>query len=211
MAAVEDQSAAEPTSEGFTTSDEFSDEEADDWSVGLVGDAHYIWLDISRLPRIDQYHPLIQTAQDAVTTGSDIKQVVYYVASANALNNANDIFADESGANQQGLFRDEIDRAVAFYQGGFTPGTPKDYSQLIATEVVQVQFRYFDGTDWQSQWDSVENEGFPTAVEISIVVDSNPEADPAGSSNRIDGRFERYRSVVHLPLAEIVEEDEDEL
>ena len=216
-AAIEAQSEASPSSENdsesFTTSEEFLDEEeTDDWSVGLVGDSNYIWLDISRLPRIDQYHPLIQTAQDAVTTGSDIKQVVYYVASAGGRNSSNDILADESSANRQGLFRDEIDRAVAFYQGSFTPGTPKDYSQLVATEVVQVQFRYFDGTDWQDQWDSVENEGFPSAVEINILVDSNPQDDPTGSNNRNDGRFERYRSVVHLPLAEIEEEeDEDEL
>ena len=216
-AAIEAQSEASPSSEdgseSFTTSEDVLDEEeTDDWSVGLVGDSNYIWLDISRLPRIDQYHPLIQTAQDAVTTGSDIKQVVYYVASASGRNNSNDILADESSANRQGLFRDEIDRAVAFYQGSFTPGTPKDYSQLVATEVVQVQFRYFDGTDWQDQWDSVENEGFPSAVEINILVDSNPQDDPTGSNNRNDGRFERYRSVVHLPLAEIEEEeDEDEL
>ena len=216
-AAIEAQSEASPSSEdgseSFTTSEDVLDEEeTDDWSVGLVGDSNYIWLDISRLPRIDQYHPLIQTAQDAVTTGSDIKQVVYYVASASGRNNSNDILADESSANRQGLFRDEIDRAVAFYQGSFTPGTPKDYSQLVATEVVQVQFRYFDGTDWQDQWDSVENEGFPSAVEINILVDSNPQGDLAGSNDRNDGRFERYRSVVHLPLAEIEEEeDEDEL
>jgi hypothetical protein len=209
-AAVEAQTAPQSAAEGFTSGEVDSEEESDDWSVGLVGDANYIWLDISRLPRIDQYHPLIQTAQDAVTTGSDIKQVVYYVASASAQNSSNDFFADESGANQQGLFRDEIDRAVAFYQGGFAPGTPQDYSQLIATEVVQIQFRYFDGTDWQSQWDSVENEGFPAAVEVSIVVDTNPQAGQAASNLQNEGRFERYRSVVHLPLAEIQPEDEDE-
>ena len=198
--------------QGSTSGEEDSEEEEEevDWSVGLVGDASYIWLDISRLPRIDQYHPLIQTAQDAVTTGSDIKQVVYYIASTAGRNNSNDILAEESAGQRRGLFRDEVDRAVSFYQGGFTPGTPKDYSQLIATEVVQLQFRYFDGTAWQTQWDSVEREGFPSAVEIYILVDSNPEGDPTEPTNEDDGRFERYRSVVHLPLAEIEEEDEDE-
>jgi len=199
--------------QGSTSSEEdlAEEEEAEvDWSVGLVGDANYIWLDISRLPRIDQYHPLIQTAQDAVTTGSDIKQVVYYIASTAGRNNSNDILAEESSGRRRGLFRDEIDRAVAFYQGGLTPGTPKEYSQLIALEVVQLQFRYFDGTAWQTQWDSVESEGFPSAVEIFILVDSNPQADPTEPTGEDDGRYERYRSVVHLPLAEIEEEDEDE-
>ncbi len=205
---AQSQTQSQPDTEEFTSSDDVSDEEEVDWSVGLVGDANFIMLDISRLPRIDQYHPLIQTAQDAVTTGSDIKQVVYYVAAVGGQTGANNVLVDESNVNRRGLFRDEIDRAVAFYQGGTNPGTPKDYSQLIATEVVQIQFRYFDGTDWQSQWDSTENAGFPSAVEINIVVDTSPLADPTNAYQN-DGRFENYRSVVHLPLAEI-EEEEDE-
>ncbi len=214
QAAVEAQQAQQSqgssTSEEFTSTDDGSDEEEVDWSVGLVGDSNFIMLDISRLPRIDQYHPLIQTAQDAVTTGSDIKQVVYYVAATGGQNRSNNVLVDESTTNRQGLFRDEIDRAVAFYQGGTNPGSPKEYSQLIANEIVRIQFRYFDGTDWQSQWDSVENEGFPSAVEVNIVVDTSPLADPTNNYQN-DGRFEQYRSVVHLPLAEIEEEeDEDE-
>ena len=202
-------STSPTTSDDFTSSDDIADEEVDEWSVGLVGDANFIMLDISRLPRIDQYHPLIQTAQDDVTTGSDIKQVVYYVAAVGGQDRSNNVLIEQSAANRQGLFRDEIDRAVAFYQGGINPGTPKEYSQLIANEIVRIQFRYFDGTDWLSQWDSAENAGFPSAVEVSIVVDTNPLADPTNNFQN-DGRFEQYRSVVHLPLAEIQEEDADE-
>ena len=209
QSAVESQSQATPATEGFTSTDDVAEEETVDWSVGLVGDSNFIMLDISRLPRIDQYHPLIQTAQDAVTTGSDIKQIVYYVASSNRQNSSNNLLADESPTSRQGLFRDEIDRAVAFYQGGINPGTPQDYSQLVANEIVQLQFRYFDGTDWLQQWDSSENKGFPSAVEISIVVDTNLLAGPT-SNFQNDNRFENYRSVVHLPLAEIEEEENED-
>ena len=187
--------------------------EADDWSIGLIGESNYIWLDISRLPRIDQYHPLIQTAQDAVTTGSDIKQVLYYVAQGTGKNQS-DILqstsSDRSSRSQMGLFRDEIDRAVVFYQGGLDPATPQDYSQLVATEIVEISFRYFDGSDWQTQWDSSEENGFPTAVEINIVVDSTPQANFDGSGVQDGGRYERYRSVVHLPLAEIDDSEEED-
>ena len=188
--------------------------EEDDWSIGLIGQSNYIWLDISRLPRIDQYHPLIRTAQDDVRTGSDIKQVLYYVAESSGRNQSEVLQATDSGGSsrsQMGLFRDEIDRAVVFYQGGLDPATPKEYSQLVATEVVNISFRYFDGNDWQTQWDSTENNGFPPAVEINITVDSTPQADFDGSGFQQDGRYEQYRSVVHLPLAEIDDsEDEDE-
>lgn len=187
-------------------------DEQDDWSVGLVGQANFIHLDISRLPRVDQYHPLIQTARDDVVTGSDIKQVVYYIAPHSGRNESAVLQQSESNAttaNQLGLFRDEMDRAVAFYQGGIDLATPQDYSQLVAAEVVEISFRYFDGTEWLAQWDSTENGGFPTAVEINIAVDSNPQADPGRSLGQNDGRFERYRSVVHLPLAEIEEEDDE--
>jgi type II secretory pathway pseudopilin PulG len=203
-----------PSSPTFSNNSE--DESLDDsesWSIGLIGDANYIWLDISRLPRIDQYHPLIQTTQDAVTTGSDIKQVVYYVGSVAGQSNSGSATRDNRGA-QTGLIRDQIDRAVAFYQGGLDPTTPKEFSQLVAAEVVQIGFRYFDGQQWVSQWDSEEFGGFPTAVEVNVVIDSNPvdetPNDPDDFSNRDDGRFESYRSVVHLPLAEFTDEEEDD-
>ena len=212
---VLDEDVATPdVPETFDDGNDEAEVEEDDWSIGLIGESNYIWLDISRLPRIDQYHPLIQTAQDAVTTGSDIKQVLYYVAQGTGQNQSDVLQANASegsSRNQMGLFRDEIDRAVVFYQGGLDPATPQDYSQLVATEIVEISFRYFDGNDWQTQWDSTEDNGFPTAVEINIVVDSTPQIDFGGSGNRDEDRYERYRSVVHLPLAEIDDsEDEDE-
>lgn len=195
--------------------DETESEDAEDWSVGLIGNENYIWLDISRLPRIDQYHPLIQTAQDDVRTGSDIKQVVYYVGSVAGQSGggSSSVNVDSGQSDQTGLIRDEIDRAVAFYQGGLDPTSPKDFSQLVAAEVVQIQFRYFDAQQWVTQWDSGESESFPTAVEVSIVLDSNPFADRAGDiedvADRESGRFERYRIVVHLPLADSGDDEEE--
>ena len=100
---------------------------------------------------------------------------------------------------------------MVFYQGGLDPATPQEYSKLVANEVVEISFRYFNGTDWQTQWDSTEDNGFPTAVEINIAVDSTPLVSVDGSGGQDEGRYERYRSVVHLPLAEIDDsEDEDE-
>lgn len=203
-----------PTATGEFSTDAAStdDDETEGWSVGLVGDANYIWLDISRLPRIDQYHPLIRTAQDEVRTGSDIKQVVYYVGSVAPQNGAGSGSVNLEGA-QTGLIRDEIDRAVAFYQGGLDPTSPTEFSQLVAAEVVQIGFRYFDSQQWVTQWDSAESDTFPTAVEVSIVLDSNPLADRAGdvedAADLASGRFERFRIVVHLPLADSETENEE--
>lgn len=207
-----DDSNASNSGDLITGDEESDSDDSDNWSVGLVGDANYIWLDISRLPRIDQYHPLIQTAQDGVRTGSDIKQVVYYVGTVSPRSGAgsNSIHLE---ADHTGLIRDEIDRAVAFYQGAFDPTSPKDFSQMVAAEVVQIQFRFFDGQQWVTQWDSAENDAFPTAVEINIVLDSNPLADRVGdledAADQASGRFERYRSVVNLPLAGN-DDDQDE-
>ena len=77
-----DESLADPEAPALVDDVAVEEEELeeDDWSIGLIGEPNYIWLDISRLPRIDQYHPLIRTAQNDVATGSDIKQVLYYVA-----------------------------------------------------------------------------------------------------------------------------------
>lgn len=41
-------------------------------------------------------------------------------------------------------------------------------AELLAPEVLSVQFRYFDGADWVSQWDSAIQERLPSAVEVTL-------------------------------------------
>ena len=111
-----------------------------------------------------------------------------------------------------GLYRREIDRAVAAYMGDIQLlSAPDPFTKLVAAEVAQVQFRYFDGTDWKTSWDSVDEGGFPVAIEINLVVD--PARSSTNNTTYSYGGFDRqtmenFRTVVYLPVSEPVVEEE---
>ncbi len=76
--------------------------------------------------------------------------------------------------------------------------------------MIGIEFRYFDGEDWATEWDSDEAGGFPVAVEVTILVD-NERAVSGDLNYRMQADPETgtpYRTVVNLPVAEILEEEE---
>ena len=81
---------------------------------------------------------------------------------------------------------------------------------LIANEVVDISFQYFDGEEWQSEWDSIENGGFPVAIEVNIMID--PVRSASGSQDyTVDqsdpDEMQIFRTVVDLPVAEPIESE----
>lgn len=46
----------------------------------------------------------------------------------------------------------------------------KHAPQLLASEVTQLEFRYFDGQFWASQWDSRTSGSLPLAVEVAVAI-----------------------------------------
>ncbi len=170
----------------------------------LIGDSQSLVIDVSRLPRLDEYNPLVATQGAQVQLPSDVKAVCYFHSTQPPAQHEQ-LFSDLS--QRGGLYRRQIDRAVAAYRNDTgLVASPDDYSQLVAQEVHAVSFRYFDGTDWQSSWDSEEAGGFPTAVEVTLMIDPYRAADPdlAGDVDQMD----IYRTVIHLPAAEPQPESE---
>jgi len=47
---------------------------------------------------------------------------------------------------------------------------PNDDSVMLAPEVVDCRFRYFDGSSWSSQWNSLSRKSLPVAVEVTLEV-----------------------------------------
>jgi len=138
----------------------------------FIGASNFFSIDISRLPRIDQYHPSIRTAQESSNTLADVKTVSYFVSQSNGQNErrAANLIRTPQGRQTVtgGLFRRQIDRSVAKFEGLESTAEPDLYSELVAQEVVEVSFRYFDGASWFTQWDSEEKGGFPLAVEMYV-------------------------------------------
>ena len=207
------------TSSSSRTGDSEFEEEIEEPEVEgapvFIGASNFFSIDISRLPRIDEYHPSIRNAQERANTLADVKTVSYFVSPGNGPNqsqNANFIqVAQGQAAVTGGLFRRQIDRSVAKYEGLENTSVPDLHSELVANEVVEVSFRYFDGNNWFTNWDSEDMGGFPLAVGIYVLIDparaGSIGTGGSGSSSREN--LESYRAVVHIPAAEIVEEEDD--
>jgi type II secretory pathway pseudopilin PulG len=196
----------EPASEEDVETEPVIDEEAVAFRPSLVGSSNTIALDISRMPRMDQYN-----STEANQTQSDIKTLSYFFSPSAPSNSGSHNSIRLKGDNNGGLYRREVDRAVAaFNQDSGQVSTPDESSELLATEVSQIRFRYFDGEQWLNEWDSTELGGFPPAIEVVIAVDprrSNPTGRPA--THISDNIIVEYRTVVHLPAADIIEPDDE--
>jgi hypothetical protein len=112
--------------------------------------------------------------------------------------------------------RREMDRAVTSYlvnNGGI--GELGLYEELLAPEVVALEFRYFDGAELLDEWDSTAAKNLPLAVEISLAV-ANPNVDRAEAAMldiaTMSGEqgYRVYRLLVHLPAAKTLEQQEQE-
>lgn len=204
---------AAPGEEGEEQEDSgLIDEEQVSFRPAMLGSETVIMMDISRLPRLDQYNPMMATAVDRASSPSDVKSLAYFFSSQDMQQDASQIQFNEARA-PGGLFRREIDRAVAAYMGDFDMvSNPDEYTKLVASEIAEINFQYFDGEDWQSSWDSEEDGGFPLAIEMIIVIDparSSMTSQEYSYSGFDQNSMETFRLVVHLPVSEIMPEEEE--
>ncbi len=180
---------------------------------GVYGNQYELQIDVSRLPRPDEYSGVM-----AMTDGtspliipSDVKTVSYFLRTAGdaALTPMTQGgFTDE--ATQGGLVRREIDRAVARYAMDSGDITLLDATgDVIAPEVTNLQFQYFDGVSWLQEWDSELMEGLPVAIEIAIAItprrflEDAEEGSLGGSASEFFPGEMVYRTVVRLPAAKV--------
>ncbi|MCH8047770.1 MAG: prepilin-type N-terminal cleavage/methylation domain-containing protein [Planctomycetes bacterium] len=192
--------AFSPTGETITTSEEVETQSVAPPTIpGLRGQSDWLQVDVSRMPRRDQYDPSLQAA---TVTGpadhlSDVKTVTYFVETT-AAGTTNTI--DTS----TGLMRVELARAVTRWanQNGtldLSGGSP------IAPEVKSIIFSYFDGVvanGWVTEWDSDERGALPVAVKIELQFVSTKKPSGLLGSNSAatnEGEGRTYSLVVHLP------------
>lgn len=176
---------------------------------GVYGSAYGIELDISRVPRVDEYEQMVQNGRGAIAdVPSDVKTVAYYcTGGANATASPGGPLSSDA---EGGLVRRSVDRAVTQYalSNGSTASLD-DSGAVLAPEVKEISFLYFDGSAWIDYWDMVEMGSPPLAVQITVAI----------SAPRVESMFERtwnaisgadaqsdevttYTQVVYLPTAE---------
>jgi hypothetical protein len=186
---------------------------------GLYGNQYQLQLDVSRLPRPDQYQVISQPNDFSLPNiPSDIKTVTYFVQAAAAGNQGvTDPFRGLRNSPldaSSGLVRREVDRSVMEY--ALTNGTLNSLAStgdLLAPEVTSIQFQYFDGYAWWPEWDSEQMQGLPVAVEIAIVVTPRNAASNARTTINANATAAEgivYRLLVHLPLGEPLTDESSE-
>jgi prepilin-type N-terminal cleavage/methylation domain-containing protein len=158
---------------------------------GIFGNEQSIEIDISRMPRPDEY--VIQIGDvNRGTLGdmpSDIKTVGYYVQSprsdgvSDALSQLSAQSAEGLGntANLSGgLVRRSLDRAVTqfAYANGNTMQIART-GEIIAPEVIGIEFSYFNANSgWQTQWDSNQL-GLPHVIKVTLAIQTESKSREA--------------------------------
>jgi hypothetical protein len=181
---------------------------------GLYGNQYELLIDTSRLPRVDQYQRMIteQSQLALQDIPSDVKTIAYYVVSeANAgLVTAGQV--NDENQPQFGLARRVLDRAVSLRASETTAATSlQQVAEIIAPEVIGIEFNYFDGAEWLTEWDSSQQGGLPVAVRIYLAVHSEraslADADAvtigAGTVG-VDTPQKIYSLTVRIPTAKTV-------
>jgi prepilin-type N-terminal cleavage/methylation domain-containing protein len=175
---------------------------------GLRGNQTQIQFDVSLLPRIEEYQPLLvgDTPAELTDLPSDIKTVTYYVQPAGG--GVVDPLAMEGvtgstggTSSNGGLVRRSLDRSVtqwAMQNGGLVSLNAS--GDLLATEVVELRFRYWDGLIWQIFWDSDQMGGLPLAVEVTLTVVESSELESAEEAPRT----RTYEQIIRLPMGKPV-------
>ncbi|MGC3967659.1 MAG: prepilin-type N-terminal cleavage/methylation domain-containing protein [Pirellulales bacterium] len=198
------------SSTGAASSESESTGEATAAPLGVYGTQYDLQVDVSRVPRTDRMDSLTGTivagtGAAAFDPPSDVKTVTYYIAQNAAVAQVAALpgAATSAVVPSGGLVRREVDRSVVNYgtlYGGSTElGTTE---QLLAPEATSLEFRYFDGTEWLTDWSSSDRSAVPVAVEILLTLRA-PEEAAVGSTWLVASpalpQEQTYRLLVHLP------------
>ncbi len=186
---------------------------------GLVGNQYQIQLDLSRLPRLEEYVQMMdETITDLQDVPSDLKTVAYYVQSDDATGGVLDSLAeldpDASDLTSGGLVRRSLDRAATVEAA--TMGNVSTLNQtgdLLAPEIKAIEFSYWDGLTWQLEWSSDEFGELPLAVQVRIFM-VDPALAATENADTISAlgpdSMRAFSHIVRLPMAVPIETEEEE-
>ena len=187
---------------------------------GLIGNQYQIQLDMSRLPRLEEYVLMLdETTTDLQDIPSDLKTVAYYVQADDAMDGVLDPLAEldpeAASLTPGGLVRRSLDRAAtveAATMGNLN--TLNQTGELLAPEIKGIEFSYWDGLTWLLEWSSDELGELPLAVQVRIyMIDPALAAtEDTDTMSTLDTESMRtFSHIVRLPMAVPLEEEEEDL
>ncbi len=158
--------------------------------TGIYGNQNQLMIDVSRVPRIEEFLAM-QMNMGQVLPGSlvdvpgDMKRVTYYVQAPSPMGVQDVVTQVESGMDTStqsagmngGLVRRQLERAVTnFAEENGLANQLMAVGDLIAPEVVSLEFAFFDGVQWTYQWDSSQM-GLPWLINITLALQSATGAE----------------------------------
>jgi len=169
---------------------------------GISGTAQCLQMDTTRRVRPTGAAADANGNTASLIPMSDVKTVAYSLG--NPGTTAPTERGDASPGAQEGLYRREVDRAA--YTCAMQQGQADLLSQvasLLAPEVVNLQFTYYDGKTTSDTWDSNTNGKLPTAVKVTIMIRrAAGKSSPAVASMAADNSaFAVYEMLIDLPNA----------
>jgi prepilin-type N-terminal cleavage/methylation domain-containing protein len=155
------------------------------FGAGVQGTTNQLMLWVSRVP--PSYSPAAIDANTAQPIVPDVRKVVYWLA----------------GSGPGGLARQEIAMVTSSDPSVVWP--PQDETpHIVAEEVKNLTFSYFDGQNWNDTWDGstfgadgVTPIGPPMAVAITMDIAVQNSNAPTGAQQQV----KTYRHVVSIPTA----------
>ncbi len=139
-------------------------------SLGIVGTADRLQLDISH-PTREDFLPQASATQVATSTTSTLsenRRVTWaMVTPSTAAPGATGL---QSLTVNPALARQVAERLRQAVEtpDKTTKALPLDDASILAREVVKLEFRYYDGYGWTTEWDSVTQGRLPRAIEVTI-------------------------------------------
>lgn len=148
---------------------------------GIYGSRYQLMIDVSRIPRSEEYVGNMALPGQIADVPGDVKSVTYMMQAANPLGVQDSMTqvatTQDSVASNSGLIRRSIDRLVLKYAEQNAMATQlMSAGELIAPEVVALEFAYYDGTQWLYDWDS-SLQGLPWLVQIVLAMQSPAAAE----------------------------------
>ncbi|MEZ6134057.1 MAG: type II secretion system protein [Pirellulaceae bacterium] len=212
--------ASSAPSTSATDTGELSETATTSLPPGIYGSQYQLMVDVSRVPRPDQYIRLQQSLIDGTLTDipGDMKTVTYYVQAATQMGVQDTMSAFTQSADETGfaagLVRRQLDRAITAYaeENGDTQRLLQT-GDLVAPEVISLEFSYFDGINWLTEWDS-STQSLPWLVQVSLAMQSASGArvskfepgTPLNTINLADRQsygIEVYELIVAIPGAQL--------
>lgn len=187
---------------------------------GIYGSQFQLMVDVSRVPRPDEYIRMQQSLIDGSLTDipGDMKTVTYYVQTATSMGVTDSMASFGSGSVNEGynsgLVRRQLDRAITAYaeENGDTQRLLQT-GDLMAPEVISLEFAFFDGVEWLTEWDS-SAQSLPWLVQITLAMQTEKGAranklepgtqvDMLSLGDRQQYGVQIYELVVAIPGAQL--------